>query len=154
MANNLQLATIRTQNFTSIGVTFPSNTLYEKNRRCLFEDEKYGNNINCSNESTRYTGTLLICDNHLRQYFKLVIQEFNIREIKDMVNSKYIKLVYARPYKHTIPFPFQLNTANVDGQVVRTLCLKPDIVKIHDDRPASFFASINAFASNGIIRFW
>lgn len=163
----LSLATIKTHKFATIGsgTAFSTQNIYEKTRRCLFEDENQRFNvqglggmraqtvIQCSNETVRYTGTLLICENHLRQYFKLVIQEFDIKEVQDMIRSKYIDLVYAGAYKFTIPFPFELNS-NIDtvtGVRRATLCLRPELIKTHDDRPASFYQSIVAFATNGVM---
>lgn len=157
MAINLQVATIQSQNFSSVSASPYQTTtaLYEKNYECIFEDESkiYNNQkiINCSNEKSRYSGTRLICDNHLREYFKLVIMESDLREVKDMQNSKYIRLVYAKAYKNTIPFPFTLNVTMVDDVETYTLCLKRDPITLYDDRPQSFFASILAFASNGVI---
>jgi hypothetical protein len=150
----LQLANIKTHNFSTIGTTYPTDEIYERNRRCLFEGENRMHNqksIPCSNEATRYIGTLLICENHLRNYFKVVIQEFDIRAVNDMINSKFIKLVYSQSYEFTIPFPFELQTTMVENRPVNTLCLKPDRIRKHDDRPGSFFQSIVAFATNGYI---
>ncbi|AJD20147.1 VP39 [Tipula oleracea nudivirus] len=150
----LQLASIKTLNFSTIGTAYPIEGVYEKNRRCLFEGENRSYNqkaVPCSNESKRYLGTLLICENHLRKYFKTVIQEFDIREVNDMQNSKFIKLVYSQAYRFTIPFPFELQTTVEEGVNVNRLCLNPNLIKKHDDRPSSFFQSIVAFATNGYI---